>query len=272
MKFIGKTNEYLEIVNISSANCDILTQSQSNEFSLLWFQSDNNQLKIDAVDYTFNTSDILSLTEFHKIETIQIHELKLLRWNRSFYCILNNDVEIGCKGILYYGASALPFIHPEKGDIEILSAVWKMLEMEMVSRDNLQREMLQMMLKRILILSTRMYKSQSHFTNINEHNIDIIREYNFLVEQHFREKHTVAEYAELLYKSPKTLSNLFKKLGEKSPLQFIHNRKILEAKRLLKYTDTSVSEIGYELGFSDVQSFSRFFKKNEGLSPIEFKK
>ena len=56
-----------------------------------------------------------------------------------------------------------------------------------------------------------------------------------------------------------------------TPLQFIQNRIMLEARRLLTYSEKAVSEIGYELGFSDIQVFSRFFKKNEGCSPQKFR-
>jgi len=75
----------------------------------------------------------------------------------------------------------------------------------------------------------------------------------------------------LLNKSPKTLSNVFSKIGQKTPLQYINDRKMLEARRLLKYTDKSVKEITYELGYEDVQTFSRFFKKQEGISPTYFR-
>ena len=126
------------------------------------------------------------------------------------------------------------------------------------------------MLKRILIVSLRMYKEQTELHHVELKQIDIIREYNFLVEQYYKEKHTVADYAELLNKSPKTLSNLFKKIGSKSPSQYIKDRKMLEARRLLTYTNMTVSEVGYELGFLDVQSFSRFFKKFQGVSPAEY--
>ena len=81
----------------------------------------------------------------------------------------------------------------------------------------------------------------------------------------------MAEYADLLNKSPKTLSNLFKKITDKSPLKFIHDRKMLEARRLLAYTEMSVKEIAYELGFDDLQSFSRFFKKLASIAPSDFK-
>ena len=92
-----------------------------------------------------------------------------------------------------------------------------------------------------------------------------------MVEQHFKTKHTVSEYASLLHKSPKTLANLFSKLASKTPLQYIHERKLLEARRLLAHTDKSIQEIAYEIGFEDLQTFSRFFKKNESLSPIHYK-
>jgi AraC-like DNA-binding protein len=65
--------------------------------------------------------------------------------------------------------------------------------------------------------------------------LDMYEKYNYLVESHFKTKHQVADYAEMLNKSPKTLSNLFKKYNEKSPLQIIQDRTILEARRLLRY-------------------------------------
>ena len=271
MKYAGKNEESLEVIEINSENCDILKTSQKSKLILLWFTSDNNRLKIDAIDYTFNRNDMVSLTEFHKVQVKELHEVKLLRWNRSFYCILDHDSEVSCKGILYYGASNLPVIKPQPDDVEVLQTVWKMLLIEMQSKDNLQLEMLQMMLKRLLILCTRIYKIQNNYSTHKSNSVDIIREYNFLVEKHFREKHSVTAYATLLNKSPKTLSNLFKKIGSHTPLQFIQNRIMLEARRLLKYTDKTISEIGYELGFSDVQVFSRFFKNLEGISPSEYK-
>jgi len=271
MRFDGKNKEYLEIIDIDSTNCSLLNVVNPTELSLLWFTSDDNELLIDTVQYTFNTNDIISLTEFHKIEKKKLNSARLLRWNRSFYCIKDHDSEVSCKGILYYGASKVPIIKPSSEEVDILNTVLKMFLLEINSKDNLQLEMLQMMLKRFLILCTRIYKQQEDSLDHSPSNIDIIREYNFLVEQNFREMHSVSEYAELLNKSPKTLSNLFKKSGSSSPLQHIQNRIMLEARRMLTYTESPISDIGYELGFADVQAFSRFFKKQEGISPQNFR-
>jgi len=271
MKFEGKNQEYMEILEIDSNNYHVLNESRSNELSLLWFMSDNNQLSVDTVQYTFHTNNIISLTEFHKIDARKIDSATLFSWNRSFYCFVDHDSEVSCKGILYYGASKVPIIRMSEENHDILNTVLKMFLTEMESRDNLQLEMLQMMLKRLLILCTRMYKQQKESLSHSPSSIDIIREYNYLVEQHFRKKHSVSEYAQLLNKSPKTLSNLFNKKGNTSPLQYIHNRIMLEARRSLIYTNHTISDIGYNLGFSDVQVFSRFFKKQEGVSPQNFR-
>ena len=271
MKFQGKNNEYIEVSVVDGTKTIELNNSKSSELSLVWFKNDNNKINIDAVDYRFNSNEIISLTEFHKIKTQQLNEAVLIRWNRSFYCVVDHDSEVGCKGILYYGASSVPRMKLNENDTDILETILKMLNIELRSKDNLQLEMLQMMLKRLLIICTRIYKSQQTYVDLNNKSRDVIREYNFLVEQHFKTKHAVKDYADLLYKSPKTLSNLFKKYGEASPLHFIQNRIVLEARRLLTYTEKSISEISYELGFSDLQSFSRFFRNKEGVSPQKFR-
>lgn len=272
MKYQGKNGEYFEVISVDDTNCHVLKESAAEELSMFWFESDGNSLSIDSVQKHYNTDDLLFLTEFHKVEVVKVHKVKVLKFNRPFYCILDHDSEVGCRGILYYGAKQTPTLHPDELQLETLQAVWKMLELEMVSRDNLQLEMLQMMLKRILILCTRIYKSQKDYNQLETQNVDLIRDFNFLVEQHFKQHHSVSEYAELLFKSPKTLSNVFKKAGEKSPLQFIQARIMIEARRLLKYSDQNVSDIAYELGYNDVQTFSRFFKKNENISPADYRK
>jgi len=59
--------------------------------------------------------------------------------------------------------------------------------------------------------------------------------------------------------------------GIESPVQIIHDRIGLEAKRLLIYTDKSAKEITYELGFEELPHFSRFFKNLFGVQPSAFK-
>lgn len=270
MKFLGNTNEYLQLKTLNKENCNVFNDTIDGSLTVLWFQSDNNILIVDGQEYAFKKNQIIFLTEFHKVTVKNLENIRFLKFNRSFYCVITHDDEVGCKGILFFGASQLPVVHIPDNEIEQFEILWKMFSIEMNSKDNLQIEMLQMMLKRYLILCTRLFKSQEHYPSKKVES-DIVREFNFLVEQHFKTKNSVSEYAELLNKSPKTLSNLFSKIGSKTPLQYIQERKMLEARRLLRHSNFQIQEIAYEIGYDDIQTFSRFFKKKEGISPSEFK-
>jgi AraC family transcriptional activator of pobA len=54
-------------------------------------------------------------------------------------------------------------------------------------------------------------------------------------------------------------------------MQLVHARILLEAKRQLRYTSASVSEIAYALGFEDPAYFTRFFSQRTGVSPRAFR-
>ncbi|WP_108868176.1 helix-turn-helix domain-containing protein [Aquimarina aquimarini] len=271
MKFIGRTQEFIYLNTIDKKSCNVLKESVESSLTILWFQSDNTRILIDGQELVFHKNDIVFLTEFHTVVPIEIGEIRILRFNRPFYCVLDHDSEVGCKGILFFGAAQLPIVAIPDEDIGKFNTLWEMFIIEIQSNDQLQIDMLQIMLKRYLILCARLYKLQKNYPVENQE-VDIIRQYNFLVEQHFRNKHSVAEYADLLHKSPKTLSNVFSKFNSKTPLQYIQERIILEARRLLHYTEKPVKEIAYELGYDDIHSFSRFFKKKEGISPSQYKK
>ncbi len=270
MKFIGKANEFLYLDTLDSSTCHHITEPVKSSLSILWFEDDNNRLLIDGRVESFNTDDVLFLTEFHQVKPQNIGKIRFLRFNRPFYCILDHDSEVGCKGLLFFGASTLPRIQIPSEEKETFETLWKMFSIEMDSKDKLQIEMLQMMLKRYLILSTRLFKSQNIEAYISMDS-DVVREFNFLVEQHFKSNKTVSDYAELMHRSPKTLSNLFAKAGQSSPLNFIQDRRMLEARRLLRYSDMQIQEIAYEIGYGDIQAFSRFFKKKEGVSPRHYR-
>lgn len=272
MLYKGLHNAYLQLEKIQCNDGYQIKDELESPLTFLWFDQNNSKITIDDVEYIFNTNQMVCLTEFHKVDISTICNAKLVRFNRAFYCIIEHDSETGCKGILFFGASQLPYFTLPETELEKFQIIWRMLEIEMESKDEMQLEMLQSMLKRFIIMCTRIYKLQENYSKVDDNQVDIIREYNFLVEQHFKTKHTVAEYAAMLNKSPKTLSNLFSKISSKSPLQFIQDRKILEAKRFLSHSDKSIKEIAYVIGFEDIQTFSRFFKNYEGKSPSEYKK
>jgi AraC-like DNA-binding protein len=82
----------------------------------------------------------------------------------------------------------------------------------------------------------------------------------------------VSAYSHELGVTPGHLAETVKKMTGKTPGQHIRNMQLVEAKRLLAYTEKTVAEIAYELGFKDAAYFGRFFKRELGCTPGEFRK
>ena len=92
------------------------------------------------------------------------------------------------------------------------------------------------------------------------------------VNEHHKEHWSVAEYANILGISPSHLNAICRKLAEKSALDVIHARLMLAARRQLVYTEKNIAGVAYHLGFADPSYFARFFKRETGMTPAEYRK
>ncbi|MCH9659687.1 MAG: helix-turn-helix domain-containing protein [Bacteroidetes bacterium] len=240
-------------------------------FTFIWTQDAEVNLVIDGVPATVPAHSIVSLTPIQQLQYLEDATVIVYQFNREFYCIKDHDQEVGCVGLLFYGNQHIPIVTLDIKEQKKFSILHQVIDDEIDTADRIQSEMLQMLVARFIIKTTRLLKQMNPSEKSYEGTSELLRQYNVLVEAHFRESHSVTFYAEKLHKSPKTLSNTFGKVG-KSPLRIIHDRIILETKRLLRYSNKTTKEIAYEVGFEDASHLSRLFKKQTGTSPSVFKK
>tara|TARA_B100000809_G_scaffold265167_1_gene323150 strand:+ start:1546 stop:2394 length:849 start_codon:yes stop_codon:yes gene_type:complete len=260
---------------LTDFTCPDQNQRLSKErlYRVVWVLEGTVNFIVDTVPTKVKKNQLIFFTPHNKVELIPTdHKLIAFAFNREFYCISNHDHEVSCYGYLFYGSSSSPIITLAEKDQKSLQNLFEMLQEEFEYKDHIQGEMLRMLLKRLLINSVRLSRVVLNDITISDSHLDIIRKFNVLVEMHFKEKHQVKDYADLLFKAPKTLSNLFKQYNDKSPLQVINERLSLEAKRQLYHTDKTIDELSYELGYSEAAHFSKFFKKQVGMSPNAFRK
>jgi AraC family transcriptional activator of pobA len=92
-----------------------------------------------------------------------------------------------------------------------------------------------------------------------------------LVDSGFIDNHSVSDYANKLHVTPGHLNDTVKRESGKSASEIIHERMILESKRLLYHSDLSIKEIATKLNYEDPAYFNRFFKKHEGVTPVVFR-
>lgn len=261
--------------NFLQSTCDLQANFYDEQkqalLSIAWNRGADQKVFIDEVEYEFKKDHFLTLLSFQTFRFENPKVITLWQFNRDFYCIIDHDTEVSCAGFLFYGWHEVMFLTLEPNEIRKIDLLSQVFTDEFSTHDNIQGEMLRMLLKRLIIILTRIAKGQYIAKEIVQDDFDVVREFNILVEKNYRKFHQVQDYANLLHRSPKTLSNLFSKYHDKTPLQIIRERIFLEAKRLLLYTDKVISEITYELGFQETSHFSRFFKKMAGDPPGRFK-
>ncbi len=241
--------------------------------TIAWNIGADQYIIIDEVQYEFKAASILPIMLNQSFRFERPEDIVAWQFNREFYCIVNHDAEVGCVGFIFFGPSPAMFITLDSVDQDMLNRLLEVFEEEFLSEEEIKAEMLRMLLVRLIIKITRLAKKQYLGTeDVVEEKFNLIRQFNLLVEIHFRQEHQVQFYAGLLNKSPKTISNYFSLYSKKTPLQIIQDRIIAEAKRLFYYTDKSVKEIADDLGFEDIAHFSKFFKKYTTQNPSDFKK
>lgn len=230
------------------------------------------ELEVDYMPLHLKANEMITLSPVHHLKFIQNNSKYIaILFNSNFYCIYGHDKEVSCNGFLFNGSSQIMKLPLSTDNFNILHNIFLMMSREMESNEFQKEEMLRTFLKQYIINYTRIARHHYHVAEDDDKSFDLIRKYFVLVDHHYKKKKMVKDYADMLNRSPKTLSNLFADNGFPSPLKIIHERIIAESKRLILYTELSVKEIGDIMGFEDSSTFSRFFKKMTNESIKEFR-
>jgi len=95
--------------------------------------------------------------------------------------------------------------------------------------------------------------------------------FNATIETHFRSEHSVLFYARELGVSPRKLNSAVRVFLGKGVAEAIDERLVLEAKRLMLFSEMNIKEISFDLGYKEHSYFSKVFKKITGLTPVSFR-
>lgn len=267
----GKNQEVFDLIDVSSLTYSA-PKMRGDCYKIIWAKEDEVKINVDGYSVLLQKHQMLFATPLNLLDfEISHKQIVIYSFNREFYCVRDHDTEVSCNGLLFLGSSSPIVVRLNEKEQNSFSLLYEFFVEEFGTVDHIQGEMLLVLLKRLLIKSVRIAKKNLPDPDMPQPKLDTIRKFNILVEMHFREKHKVSEYADLMNLTAKSLSNLFTRYYSKSPLKVINERIVIESKKLLRFSNKNINEISFELGFSEASHFSKFFKTHAGLSPKQYK-
>ena len=124
------------------------------------------------------------------------------------------------------------------------------------------------LLKALLGKLLQISEDQPHQSGLPQNTFDKFRQ---LLVKECPRLHKVNQFADLLNTTPQNLNAVCRKQANRSASEIITSQILLEAKSYILHTDNTVNEIAEILNFSDTSNFVKFFKKAEGVTPVQFR-
>lgn len=255
-------------------HCSALENQISEYFKIYFIEDGTGQYDVDFTSFQIDKSGIFCLSpgQVFDVKNEKVKSFYVLSFDKDFYCVETHGKEISCNGLLFNNVHRSTGMNIPEKDINIFSSIIENIINEFKDPGPAHKEMLETYLRMFMIQALR------HLEEKEEQSIgdsykknQTVQDFITLVDKHFRSIHTVKEYAEMLFISPKSLTKKLKSLGYPTPTKIIKDRILIEAKRSLKFSNDQIKEIAYALGFNDPGYFTRLFSKEEGITPQAFR-
>lgn len=244
-------------------------------YQILWFKKGTGVHHVDFKEYPVcgNSLFFISPGQIHFFDRQSRPEGIILHFNESFLSDEGTSENVFLKYNVFNAFDAVPYYYVSDEDAARLESVVRSMEREEGNAELFaHRDYLQYLVKLFLIEVQRVGQRGTGIPLCinNSSNRTFIR-FRQMLEHHYKRMHTVKEYAGHLNVSVKTLTNNVYESTHTTPLKIINDRIVLEAKRQLFYSDLKVKEIAFGLGFEDPSYFVKFFKRQTGFLPAEFR-
>ncbi|MEP2026801.1 MAG: AraC family transcriptional regulator [Reichenbachiella sp.] len=163
-----------------------------------------------------------------------------------------------------------PLLIKDSSDQAFLASLFKKGCEEMSKTDQGSYELSHALLELILCSCERLYPPEQ-LEGVRQKGHVLVKRFRELIEEKYQQNLSIKDYADLLNVSENHLTHLVKERTSKTSKELIREKQIIEIKRLLKYSDYSITQIADHLSFKDQSYFTKFFKKSEGITPLDYR-
>jgi AraC-like DNA-binding protein len=267
------TDFYISRFSTHMQKHDFITRPHRHDFYLmLYFSAGSGEHIIDFITYEVKPGQLFFLApgQVHSWSLSNDVEGDILFFSREFYESYFNNKRISNFPLFKSGAQVLTTTN----HLEILwtlDSTLRQLYHEYSSHNTGGNDIIRDYLD-ILLHRLSHFMPQSAKAALGETASWQVQELQRLIDDHYLQHYTPAEYAAMLNLNVKYLNELCQRYLGKTTGRLIQERLLLEAQRLLVHKDITISQVADQLNFEDNSYFSRFFKKMTGQSPEQWRK
>ena len=276
-KPVAPSRPPFEIQYMQSAAMAATTELGHHEklccFQVIWIKKGSGRFMLDMETYQINDNILyfISPGQLHKVETNGMIDGYRINFSPEFLKMSG-------------GMSSLPFVagfKDQTGASQVIRVGQEIqLEIELVVKTMMQEyandyplksEILMGLLKIFIAYFSRRFETKEP-VETQKSDAELFNRFMLSLDNNFVSKKNVADYADEFSVTPNYFSEIIKKVSGFTASHHIQQKIVLEAKRALLCSETTMKEIAFQLGFNDAAHFSKFYKNVTGQNFTEYKR
>ncbi|MCC6726443.1 MAG: AraC family transcriptional regulator [Saprospiraceae bacterium] len=249
------------------------TPHRINFYDVIWFQKGNPVCVVDfkRIEVKPNSLLFINKNQVHFYEDFNDCDGWVLLFTDTFFSKSVLETRFLSETVLFNDLLNVPYFELNVGD-NTLPDLFVAIQNELkTDNDPSKYLILQNLLFVFLLQAERAYRKHGMFEIKKGVDLEIAIMFRDLVDKHFAQQRGVHFYASQLNATEKVLQRSTAHVFGKSPKEYINERLVLEAKRLLLHSQSNTKEIAFDLGFDEPTNFIKYFRKYTGKTPIEFR-
>ncbi|MDT7829555.1 helix-turn-helix domain-containing protein [Pricia sp. S334] len=263
-----------ESVKISPILKNISSAKNSTCFTVCWIKSTVATIEIDRTPYSNVSNTIFFLDpKFHWSISKKDNNGSsgyLLSLPRT---LLNNPIlsKLHINTVRVFSSGEIPLFKLSPTIEKRTQAILEMIDELLGSDLNHKDDAILALLKTFFVYCDGQCNIKSNLSNENA-KANLVYKFKQLVNKYLFEHHDVTSYANLLHVSPRYLNECVQDILTVSAKAIIIEQLMMRSRHALKFSDKTLKEISFELGFSSPDYFSQFFKTHTGFAPSTLRK
>lgn len=261
-------NDAVPYCKANKAHC--YRPHQHSFYQFIWFRTEGQHyVDYEVISHKANTLFFLDKSQVHTFCKDSPNDGVLYHFDELFLNRQGAESDSWVQQKIFNGIGD-PYLELDDSSIDFFHTISSQLGEEMLKKERNYSHQVYHLFHSLIMTLERLKYAELGSTQAEDSNLQLLVSFKKLIQEHIHSTMSIDQYSELLAVSSKKLTDISKTYLHDTPHNVIKKRKLLEAKRLLSNTNISITELAYKLGFDQPTYFTKYFKKETGLTPKDF--